>query len=203
MLDFVAMVTDDGVPMEAVAAYLDGLPPAARREAAHALRRKEQRALYRKALASKGLTLADFVPADRAALTAVRHAGRNTLPLPGKHTYFEKRFCRPEDGSARLFGYNEAPSRGLIGPGYFVARSTEGEAEWTERGAIVVDYFLVPDGPVVAGWPTVVPNNKGLQVLVYHRTRDFMRRVSTHVTIGAAWKGEKSLDHYFVLVRQD
>ena len=72
MLDFVAMVTDDGVPMEAVAAYLDGLPPAARREAAHALRRKEQRALYRKALASKGLTLADFVPADRAALTAVR-----------------------------------------------------------------------------------------------------------------------------------
>jgi hypothetical protein len=27
--------------------------------------------------------------------------------------------------------------------------------------------------------------------------------VSAHVSIGAAYKGEKALDHYFVLVRQD
>jgi hypothetical protein len=30
-----------------------------------------------------------------------------------------------------------------------------------------------------------------------------MRKVSDHVTIGAAFKREKPLDHYFVLVRRD
>jgi hypothetical protein len=30
-----------------------------------------------------------------------------------------------------------------------------------------------------------------------------MRRLSRHVTIGAAYKGERPLDHYFVLVRED
>ena len=33
--------------------------------------------------------------------------------------------------------------------------------------------------------------DKGLQVLVYHKTRDFMRKVSAHVSIGAAYKKEK------------
>jgi hypothetical protein len=60
----------------------------------------------------------------------------------------------------------------------------------------------VPSGEVVAGWPKVVPNQKGLQVLVYNGTRDFMRKVSSSVTIGAAYKGETPLDHYFVLVRK-
>ena len=48
----------------------------------------------------------------------------------------------------------------------------------------------------------MVPNTQGLQRFVYHRTRDFMRGVSAHVSIGAAYKVEKSLDHYFVLVRE-
>ena len=30
-----------------------------------------------------------------------------------------------------------------------------------------------------------------------------MRRVSQHVSIGAAYKGEKPLDHYFTLCRED
>jgi hypothetical protein len=55
---------------------------------------------------------------------------------------------------------------------------------------------------VVEGWPKVVANNVGLQVLVYNGTRDFMRRVSDHVSIGAAYKGENPLDHYFTLVRE-
>jgi hypothetical protein len=79
---------------------------------------------------------------------------------------------------------------------------TAGRPEWEARGAVVIDYFQIPDGPVPAGWPPVIPNTKGLQRFVYHRTRDFMRRVSTHVTIGAAFKEEKSLDHYFILCRQ-
>jgi hypothetical protein len=48
----------------------------------------------------------------------------------------------------------------------------------------------------------VIPNTQGLQRFVYHKTRDFMRRLSTHVTIGAAFKEEKAHDHYFILCRQ-
>ena len=105
-------------------------------------------------------------------------------------------------GSARLFGYNDAPSRGLVGPGYFVAHDTASEPAWQERGAVVVDYFLVPDAPVAEGWPAVKQNHEGLQRWVYFHTRDFMRRVADGVTIGAAYKEDKALDHYFVLVRQ-
>ena len=84
----------------------------------------------------------------------------------------------------------------------FVARSTEGVVSWEERGAVVVDYFEVPDGPVAEDWPKVKPNSSGLQFFVYHRTRDFLRKVSTHVSIGAAYKVESALDHYFMLCRE-
>ena len=55
-------------------------------------------------------------------------------------------------------------------------------------------------------WPApaiIKPNSSGLQVLVYHKTRDYMRRVSSHVSIGAAYKGEsdKEMGAYFVLCR--
>jgi hypothetical protein len=48
----------------------------------------------------------------------------------------------------------------------------------------------------------VVPNEKGLQRNVYHQTRDFLRRVSSHVSIGAAYKNDDPLDHYFILCRR-
>jgi len=104
--------------------------------------------------------------------------------------------------AARLFGYNEGPTRRVVGPGYFVAIPTSERPAWSARGAVVVDYYQVPDGPVVDGWPRVVANDWRLQRLVYHETRDFMRRVSTHVSIGAAYKRERPLDHYFVLCRR-
>ncbi|HVK62829.1 MAG TPA: hypothetical protein VM694_00050, partial [Polyangium sp.] len=103
--------------------------------------------------------------------------------------------------SERLFGYNQSPFLGTVGPGFFVAVPTKGRPEWEARGQIVIDYFQVPDGPVAAGWPKVIPNSKGLQILVYNGTRDYMRKVSTQVSIGAAYKGEKALDHYFILCR--
>jgi hypothetical protein len=90
-----------------------------------------------------------------------------------------------------------------VGPGYFVLEATKGNTNWEPRGAWVVDYFQHPDGPVASGWPRVRSNREGLQVLVYYGTRDFMRRVSQHVSIGAAYKGEKPLDHYFTLCRED
>ena len=82
-----------------------------------------------------------------------------------------------------------------------MAVPTRDEPAWALRGGVVIDYFQVPDGPVADGWPDVVPNTRGLQRFVYNGTRDFMRRVSSHVSVGAAYKGEKSLDHYFILCR--
>lgn len=185
-----------------VSEWLDRADATDRLQAAFELKRSEQRALYNLAEKAEAVSLEHFVPEEINAVTPVHHRGRNTLPLPPSHRLFEKRFCRPRDGSARLFGYNQSPSRRLIGPGYFVARATSGDASWSERGAIVVDYYQVPDGEVPPSWPTVVPNSKGLQRFVFKGTRDFMRRVSNHVSIGAAFKGEKALDHYFILVRE-
>jgi hypothetical protein len=197
-----SLVLDTSTGIGAIAEALDKASPDERRDAALSLNRSEQRALFNKAGASQPLTLQDFVPADRRPLTQVRHFGRNTLPMMRRLQLFEKRFCRPEDGSDRLFGYNQSPFIGTIGPGFFVAVKTNGHAGWPERGAVVVDYFQIPDGKVDSTWPPVIPNTQGLQKFVYHKTRDFMRRVSSHVSIGAAYKVEKALDHYFVLVRE-
>ena len=72
---------------------------------------------------------------------------------------------------------------------------------------MVVDYLMVPDADVPEHWPKVVPNSRGLQRLVYHRTRDFMRRVANDVSIGRAstedGRGDRWLDYWFTLVRLD
>ena len=204
-MDLCTLLADESATIQQVAAFLEGLEPDIRKAAVLALGRKDQRRLWQKAASSAPLDVYHFVPAHQGTRTAVRHFGRNTLPLPGKHKYFSKVFARPEDNSDRAFGFNDAPSGKLIGPGYFVARSTATEPNdpaWAARGAWVVDYFLCPDGPVPEQWPKVVENTVGLQRFVYFHTRDFMRRVSRDVAIGAAYKEEKSLDHYFVLVRE-
>jgi len=202
-VDLKALVSDQSVDIHAIAEALDAASQEERTEQALSLNRSEQRTLYRKAAASAPLDFEDFVPKDKGPLVAVHHRGRNTLPMPRSLQLFEKRFCRPETRTDGLFGYNQSPFITTVGPGFFVAVRTSGKPEWEKRGAIVVDYFQVPDGAVAKEWPKVIPNTQGLQRFVYHRTRDFMRRVSKHVTIGAAYKVEKALDHYFVLVRQD
>jgi hypothetical protein len=196
-------LADETLGIDALAQELDRASASERRSAVLALGRAAQRRIYQLAEKAPPLALEDFVPAERAPRETVRHFGKNTLPLPGSLRFFEKRFSRPDAGPPRLFGYNETPVVRWIGPGYFVAVPTAGQPAWEPRGAVVVDYFRVPDGPVPSGWPRVVPSSRGLQVFVYHRTRDFMRRVSRHVTIGAAYKGERPLDHYFVLVREE
>jgi hypothetical protein len=199
--DLPARILDPSIPIAEIARELDGLAPDARKSAVLSLGRAHQRALYDKAIESPA-RLADFVPEAVPALKTVVHQGRNTLPVPGPFARFEKRFCRGGD-DAPLYGFNEGITRPFIGPGYFVAKATEGHAEWAARGAVVVDYFEVPRGPVPEGWPPVVPNTRGLQRFVFHHTRDFMRRVTEGITIGAAYKVEKKLDHYFLLVRED
>ncbi len=181
--------------IDEISAHLDALDPARRRAETQALGGADQRRLFECAASSPPLDLSFFVPSDTAARDEVVHFGRNSLPA---FKLFEKRFCRPAGDGSRLFGFNEGPSRPLIGPGYFVAHETEAG---DSRGAIVVDYYMVPDAEVATSWPPVRPNRQGLQRFVYFETRDYMRRVSSHVSIGQAHKREKKVIGTFILCR--
>jgi hypothetical protein len=196
-------IWNDTTSLDVIAAYLDHLAPGERLAETRSLSRRDQRRLYQRAAGARPLTLDDLVGSDVAPRTEVIHNGRNSLPLPASLRLFQKRFSKPEKGEGRLFGYNETPPLvRLLGPGCFVALPTFGKSAWEARGGVVVDYYQVPDGPVPAGWPKVIPNSQGLQYFVYNKTRDYLRRVSSHVTVGAAYKGETALDHYFMLCRE-
>ena len=195
-----ALLHNAAAPMADISSLLDSASADERRAALFSLSRAQQRALYERAAASPTLTIDDLVPAP--ALTPVVHAGKNSLPL---FRSFEKHMCRPDDGSARIFGFNEGFTRPFIGPGYFVAMptglATDGAPTWAARGGIVVDYFQVPNTAVAAGWPVVVDNSVGLQRFVYRGMRDYLRKVSTHASIGAAFQGEREFNSWFVLCR--
>jgi len=183
--------------LEAIAAFLDGKAPNVRIEETRALGAPEQKALWRLTV-GRATTLDDLVPPDYGPLEPVRHYGKNTLPV---FALFEKRFCRPTPGAAGeervLWGYNEGTSRPLIGPGYFVVR----ESPTDPRGATVVDYFTVPPEKP-DGWPKIVPNEHGLQCFVYAQMHDYLRRVSTHVSIGRAWRKHRETPNHFLLCRE-
>jgi hypothetical protein len=196
------LIDDPATDVQAIGRHLDSLDGPARWAAVRGLDRDRQRMLYEKAAHAAPLDFSHFV-GKAGPRSEVIHDGMNTLPLPTPLKQFQKRFCRPEGDASRLFGYNEGPTRRVVGPGYFVTLPTKGRPHWEARGAVVVDYFQVPDREVAAGWPEVVGNDWRLQRLVYDQTRDFMRGVSKHVSIGAAFKREKPLDHYFVLCRRD
>lgn len=199
-MQLASLIDDPATAIHVIARHLDGIDATTRRAELDRLDRDRQRLLYEKAAHAEPIDLAFFV-GDADPLVEVIHEGINTLPVPLRLRRFQKRFCRPADGTARLFGYNEGPTRPLIGPGYFVTVPTDGHPHWQARGAVVVDYFQVPDGQVAPGWPRVMTNDWPLQRFVYRETRDFMRRVSRHVSIGVAFKRERPLDHYFVLCR--
>ena len=188
--------------IEAIGALLDAADGHSRRVALESLSKTEQSALYDRAAAGPVMTLEDLVPPTTGALIPVVHHGKNSLPA---FRVFQKVVCRPDDGSPRVFGFNEGSTRKFIGPGYFVATATADVVEkhpaWAERGGVVVDYFQVPDVAVAPGWPAVVPNEAGLQRFVFRGTRDFLRRVSSHACIGAAWRGETPFNSWFVLCR--
>jgi hypothetical protein len=196
------LIREPRTRVDDIARHLDERDHVARWAELSRLSRDEQRMLYEKAAESPPIDLEHFAPNPNAGVEAI-HEGRNTLPLPPVFRHFQKRFCRPAGDRDELFGYNEGPTRRFVGPGYFVTIPTEGRPHWEARGAVVVDYFQVPQGAVAPGWPEVIPNDRGMQRFVYDQTRDFMRRVSNHVSIGAAFKNERPLDHYFVLCRRD
>lgn len=186
-----------------IASFLDGLDHAGRLAQVDGSPRSMQPKLFALARSSPPLSLETFVPASIPAGRPVVHHGWNSLPLPSFGRRFKKPMVRHAAHPDRLFGYNDSPFTPIIGPGYFLHTGTAHEPSWAERGATVIDYHQIPDHEVPAGWPRVVPNSRGLQFFVYNKTRDFMRRVSRHLTIGAAFRGDKMLGAYFMLLRED
>jgi hypothetical protein len=182
------LIADPAADLAAISSYLDSLDPAARWAELDRLGRAQQRALYAKA-DGRAIGLAHFLGEGQ---TESIHDGRNTLPMPSPLRRFRKYFCRTDDPGS-LNGFNDGPTRRLIGPGFFVAVEADGD--------VVFDYDRRP-GSTPSSWPAVVPNTQGLQRYVFNGTHDVVRGVSTHVCIGAVFRGDKAMDHYFVLCRR-
>ena len=197
-MSLVELVRSDAKILE-ISQYLDSLAHAERLRETQTLSGPDQKQLFRKASDSPPLDFGFYVPAGTPALTQVIHHGKNSQPA---FRNFQKRWCRPADRDDALYGYNETVVRPLIGPGYFVAHETD-DGGRDPRGALVVDYFMTPEGDMPAGWPRVKPNSSGLQRFIYNLTRDYMRRVSAHVSIGEAHRLEKRIMGWFILCRED
>lgn len=194
---FLAPLREASVKPLEIARVLDDMTHAERVRAIRAAGRAEQKRLYEAVGGFRALAFTDMVPARVAALTEVRHHGKNTLPA---FTHFEKRFCRPPDADpnapAVLWGYNEGSMRWLTGPGYFVLRRD------ADRGELLVDYYQVPPQHPAA-WPAIRPNDRGLGQFVYGFMIDTLRGVSQHVTVGSAARKGKDLGSWFLLCRED
>lgn len=182
------------VDVKGLSGHLDALDSTARVREARSLSGREQAALFEAAKGFRPLTIEDFVSRKTKPMQQVIHCGRNSMPL---FSTFEKRFCRPDaaDKTDELWGYNEQMMKTFTGPGYFITRQAD-------AGEVVIDYFSVPPR-APEGWPEILPNSARLSRFVYYQTRDYMRGVSGHVSIGRATRNGKPMDNWFVLCRQD
>lgn len=180
--------------MDGLATWLDGLSNAERSAEVLTLNKAAQKTLWT-LCAERTVAIEDLVPVGTPSLKPVRHIGKNSLPVFSR---FEKRFCRIDADPNLLVGYNEGPTRPYVGPGYFTTRLSD-EAD---RGATVIDYTMIRTEQA-QGWPAIKPNTSGMCKLVYGEMLDYMRKVSTHVTIGKAWKFGKETENYFMLLRED
>ncbi len=151
------------------------------------------------AAAGSPVTIEEMVPRELGPLVPVVFHGKNSLPA---FTRFQKCFCRPsQDGPTdQLWGYNYQPTRwlaSLTGPGYFVAYDSS-----SPIGSVAVDYRRIPSERP-SSWPELHDNRYRLSRFIFNGMIDYMRRISEHLLIGRATRGEKELDNYFLLSRED
>lgn len=173
---------------------LDALPADQRLAETLALGRAAQARLFDLVAGAWRFTLDELAPASTPPLAGVRHEGRNSMLL---FTRFAKVFAVPDDpgvATTERWGFNATSSlvTTTVGPGYFVAVQQGDE--------VLVDYTRLPPRPL-PGAPAVLPNEARLSRFVYNQTRDVVRGVSRHVSIGRAWRGARKLDNWFVLCR--
>lgn len=189
------MILAPRADLEAIAHALNQMGPSRRIKECLSITPPAQRRLW-SLTEGQAVQFDELVPPSMG-LQPVRHYGRNTLPA---FTRFEKRFRRPPPEAKAedvLWGYNEGPTRPLVGPGYFITRKTAQDS----RGAVVVDYYSVPP-TTPEGWPPVRPNDTGISRFVYGFMHDYLRRVSPHVSIGRAYRKDRRTPNCFILCRE-
>jgi hypothetical protein len=177
--------------------WLDGLSPAERWDEVRSLNSRDQADLFERAEGRPSRLDRDFVPAGTPPMKEVIHRGINSLPL---FRNFEKRFClpsRPRDQNV-AWGYNEQTFKPFTGPGYFVAREDDPDSG---PRTVVIDYCAPLPEEKPTGWPDIIPNSARLSRFIYFGTRDWMWRVSNHVTIGRARRDSGWMDNWFLLCR--
>ncbi|MDG2306221.1 MAG: hypothetical protein P8R42_16530 [Candidatus Binatia bacterium] len=190
-----ALATPALDPEEAAGRFEEASPPD-RVAITESIDGKTQARLW-DACEGRSMTIAEMVPPDLGPLQPIIFHGKNSLPM---FTNFQKRFCRANEGSDELWGYNYQPVQWLApltGPGYFVAYdSPEGP------GGVAVDYTRVPTAKPEE-WPDIHDNTYRLSRFIYNGMIDYLRRVSDHLLIGRATKAGKDLPNYFLLCRED
>ncbi len=167
-----------------IAEALDAAAPDARVNWMRGLGKRELKALYELA-AGQQLPLSHFCD-DSGAI--VRHHGQNSLPL---FSTFEKRFCTRDD-TMQGYNHNGALVSWFSGPGHFIARQDGDE--------VLFDYTVLP-GSVPEDFPALAGNDSGTAKLVFGGMLDRVRRVSTHCTIGTAFRNGKPENAWFMLIR--
>jgi hypothetical protein len=197
----VSVLIEPKLDLPRLAEVLDGFGHEGRLRAVMHWNRAMLAALYEALAGFRPIAAADFVPAGTPPRTPIIHHGKNSLPL---FSHFQKRFCRG-DGAEEdvLWGYNEQTWGSFTGPGYFTARAEGGPGE------VVIDYRKLPPGKPDA-WPPIEPNESRLGRFVYAGMVDRLRGLSTHVTLGRAFRarsGEAAaatpMDAWFALCRED
>jgi hypothetical protein len=191
----VSVLLEPTIDLPRLAEVLDGLGHEGRVHAIRGWGKKTQARLFEAAKGRMPLDLDFLVPPSVGPLVEVIHEGKNTLPA---FTHFQKRFVKLEGEDHAIGGYNHQSTSGFTGPGYFVVRKGEGEHE----GELAVDYTQLPKHKP-ASWPEIAPNEGLLAGAVYGGMVDYLRGLSTHVSIGRAYKGGKVMDAWFALVRKD
>jgi len=190
----VSVLLEPTIDLTRLAEVLDGLGHEGRVHTIRTWTKKRQAELFEAAKGKMPLDLDFLVPASVGPLVEVIHEGQNTLPM---FNHFQKRFAKLEGEDFAIGGYNHQTMSPLTGPGYFVVKKGEGEHE----GELAIDYTKLPKSKP-ASWPEIKPNEGGLGALVYGGMVDYLRGISTHVSIGRAYKG-KAMDAWFALVRKD
>lgn len=190
----VSVLLEPTIDLPRLAEVLDGLGHEGRVHTIRGWTKHRQAELFEAAKGHKPLDLDFLVPPSIGPLVEVIHEGKNTLPM---FTHFQKRFAKLEGEDFKIGGYNHQTMSAVTGPGYFVVTQGEGEHE----GELAIDYTKVPKSKP-PGWPAIQPNRGGLASLVYGGMIDYLRGISTHVSIGRAYKG-KAMDAWFTLVRKD
>ncbi len=191
----VTVFLEPKLDLERIAHILDGLGHEGRVHTIRTWTKQHKADIFEAAKGVRPLDLDFLVPSSVGPLVEVIHEGHNTLPLFDR---FQKRFVKVEGEELPIYGYNHQSMMGFTGPGYFGVTKGEGEHE----GEIVIDYAKIPKTKPES-WPAIRDNQGGLAGIVNGGMVDYLRGVSTHVSIGVAYKDGKHRNQWFALVRKD